>query len=112
MSSEWINVGAVENFAKDLGSCVKVKGLQIAVFHLSENNQWYAVQNLCPHDKRMVLSRGITGDKEGEPKITCPMHKNSFSLKTGQHISEGDVDDITTYPVKVQEGNVFLEVAV
>ena len=112
MKSQWINVGAVENFAKDLGSCVKVKGLQIAVFNLSLNNQWYAVQNFCPHDKRMVLSRGITGDKEGEPKITCPMHKNSFSLTTGKHVSEGDVDDITTYPVKVKDGDVFLEVAI
>ena len=112
MTKEWINVGAVESFAQDLGSCVKVNGLQIAVFNLSANNQWYAVQNLCPHDKRMVLSRGIIGDKEGEPKVTCPMHKNSFSLVNGKHISEGEVDDITTYPVKIKDGNVFLEVAV
>jgi len=112
MNKEWINVGAVVNFAKDLGSCVKVNGLQIAVFNLSKNNQWFAVQNLCPHDKRMVLSRGIIGDKEGEPKVTCPLHKNSFSLKSGVHVSEGDVDDITTYSVKVKDGNVFLEVSV
>lgn len=112
MNKEWINVGAVVNFAKDLGSCVKVNGLQIAVFNLSKNNQWYAVQNLCPHDKRMVLSRGIIGDKEGEPKVTCPLHKNSFSLKSGKHISEGDVDDIITYPVKVKDGDVFVEVTV
>jgi len=112
MNKEWINVGAVVNFAKDLGSCVKVNGLQIAIFNLSKNNQWFAVQNLCPHDKRMVLSRGIIGDKEGEPKVTCPLHKNSFSLKSGMRISEGDVDDITTYPVKVKDGDVFLEVSV
>ncbi|WP_372880944.1 nitrite reductase small subunit NirD [Psychromonas sp.] len=112
MNREWINVGAVENFAKDLGSCVKVKGLQIAVFNLSDNNRWYAVQNLCPHDKRMVLSRGIVGDKEGDPKVTCPMHKNSFSLTSGQLVNEGDVGNITTYPVKVEDGKVFLEVAI
>lgn len=112
MTTQWINVGAVENFAEDLGSCVKVNGLQIAVFNLVSNKQWYAVQNLCPHDKRMVLSRGITGDVQGEPKITCPMHKNSFSLKSGKHISEGELEDIMTYPVKIKDGEVFLEVMV
>ena len=111
MSTEWINVGAIDKFATDLGSCVKVKGLQIAVFNVAATNEWYAVQNLCPHDKRMVLSRGIVGDKEGEPKVACPLHKNAFSLKDGKHISEGDIDDLTTYPVKVENGEVFLEVA-
>ena len=112
MNKEWINVGAAVKFAKNLGSCVKVNGLQIAVFNFSKNNQWYAVQNLCPHDKRMVLARGIIGDKEGEPKVTCPLHKNSFSLKNGKHVSEGDIDDITTYPIKITDGEVFIEVAV
>ena len=111
MESQWINVGSVDNFTVDLGSCVKIYNLQIAVFNLSATNEWYAVQNLCPHDKRMVLSRGIIGDKAGEPKITCPLHKNSFSLKDGRHVSEGDVEDIVTYPVKVDNGDVFVEIA-
>jgi nitrite reductase (NADH) small subunit len=111
MSTEWIKVGKVEDFASDLGSCVKIKGVQIAVFNVTAANEWYAVQNLCPHDKRMVLSRGIVGDCDSEPKVACPMHKHNFSLKTGEHISEGDVDDLTTYPVKIEGGEVFLEVA-
>lgn len=109
MAEQWINVGATDKFAKELGSCVKVNGKQIAVFHLAID-EWYAVQNLCPHDQRMVLSRGIIGDQSGEPKITCPLHKNSFSLKNGQHISEGELSDLTTYPVKVENGEVFLQV--
>ena len=111
MSTEWINVGKVDNFAADLGSCVKVHGKQIAVFNIAATNEWYAVQNLCPHDKRMVLSRGIVGDCDSEPKVACPLHKNAFSLKSGKHISEGDIDDITTYPVKIEDGKVFVEVA-
>ncbi|MCM8535342.1 MAG: nitrite reductase small subunit NirD [Lentisphaeraceae bacterium] len=109
MSNEWISVGKVEDFCKDLGGCVKVDGKQIAVFNVKEKSEWYAVQNLCPHDNRMVLSRGLIGDASGTPKVACPLHKHNFDLKTGEHVSEGDVDDLTTYPVKVEEGTIYLQ---
>ena len=110
MTNEWTPVGKVNDFADDLGGCVKIDGKQIAVFNLKNKTEWYAVQNLCPHDHRMVLSRGIIGDADCDPKVACPMHKHNFSLKTGEHISEGDVDDIQTYPVKVENETVYLQV--
>lgn len=110
MSNDWISVGKVDDFCDNLGGCVKVNGQQIAVFNVKNKNEWYAVQNLCPHDNRMVLSRGLVGDAGGEPKVACPLHKHNFSLKTGAHISEGEVADLTTFPVKVEEGTVYLQV--
>jgi len=109
MSTDWISVGKVDDFCDNLGGCVKVEGQQIAVFNVKEKNEWYAVQNLCPHDNRMVLSRGLVGDAGGEPKVACPLHKHNFSLKTGAHISEGEVDDLKTFPVKVENGTVYLQ---
>ena len=103
----WKEVGSTEDFCKDMGGCVKVDGKQIAVFNFN-HDEWYAVQNLCPHDNRMVLSRGIAGNSGEEPKVACPLHKHNFSLKSGKHLSEGEVDDITTYEVKVEDGKIFL----
>ena len=65
MSNEWIKVGKTSDFTADLGGCVKVGEEQIAVYNVKEKSEWYAVQNLCPHDNRMVLSRGIIGDCDG-----------------------------------------------
>jgi nitrite reductase (NADH) small subunit len=107
--SNWKAVGKVSDFSQDMGGCVKLDGMQIAVFNVKSNNEWYAVQNLCPHDNRMVLSRGIVGDVNCEPKVACPLHKHNFSLKTGKHISEGDVADLQTYPVKIENDTVFLQ---
>ncbi|MCH2204802.1 MAG: nitrite reductase small subunit NirD [Lentisphaerales bacterium] len=107
--SEWIPVGKTEDFCKDLGGCVKVEGKQIAVFNVKEKSEWHAVQNLCPHDNRMVLSRGLVGDADGKPKVACPLHKHNFDLETGEHVSEGEVDDLSTYPVKVEEGTIYLQ---
>jgi nitrite reductase (NADH) small subunit len=110
MSQEWISVGKVSDFTENLGGCVKIEGQQIAVFNLNNKTEWYAVQNLCPHDQRMVLSRGLIGDAGCEPKVACPLHKHNFSLKTGEHISEGEVDNLKIYSVKVEENTVFLQV--
>ena len=110
METIWTAVGKVEDFSENMGGCVKLNGKQIAVFNIKNKTEWYAVQNLCPHDNRMVLSRGIVGDKDCEPKVACPLHKHNFSLKTGKHMSEGDVPDVTTFPVKVEDGKVFLKI--
>jgi nitrite reductase/ring-hydroxylating ferredoxin subunit len=56
----------------------------------------------------MVLARGLLGDQKGMPKVACPQHKKTFSLKTGECLS-GDPYKIRTFPVRVQNGDVYLE---
>ena len=55
----------------------------------------------------MVLSRGMIGSAEDTPKIACPIHKKTFSLKDGNNLS-GDDLKIATYPVKIVEDEVFI----
>ena len=91
------------------GVCVKCNDEQIALFHFARRDEWYASQNECPHRKQMALSRGMIGSQDGEPKVACPFHKKSFSLATGECLS-GDECAIKTYPVKVEEGKVYIGV--
>jgi nitrite reductase (NADH) small subunit len=91
------------------GVCVKYKDEQIALFHFTRLNEWYATQNECPHRKQMALSRGMIGSTGEEPKVACPFHKKTFSLKTGECLS-GDECAIKTYPVKVEDGKVYIAV--
>ncbi|MBK1877354.1 nitrite reductase small subunit NirD [Pelagicoccus mobilis] len=107
-STLWTVVGKAEEFAEDLGSCIEMGGEQIAIFKLSDG-EWYATQNMCPHEKKMVLSRGLTGDANGEPKITCPLHKRSFSLNTGECITDNETSCLKTYPVKEEDGKVLIQ---
>ncbi|MCH2176458.1 MAG: nitrite reductase small subunit NirD [Lentisphaeria bacterium] len=108
--SAWTKVGNTNDFASNMGGCVKVNNKQIAVFNFKKNDSWFAVQNECPHKQQMVLSRGIMGDLEGAPKVACPLHKHAFCLKTGKHLSDGDISDLTIYPIKVENDEVFLRV--
>jgi len=103
----WFKAARVQDFPENGGACVKYKDLQVAVFNFSRRNEWYACQNLCPHKMQMVLSRGMIGSFQGEPKIACPFHKRTFSLKTGECLNAEECN-ITVYPVRIENGYVHI----
>jgi nitrite reductase (NADH) large subunit len=105
----WHRVGCVSDFPKDAGACVKCEGVQIAVYRFSSRNEWHACQNLCPHKRELVLSRGILGDQGGVPKVACPVHKKAFSLESGKCLS-GEEFAVEVFPVKVVGDEVFVQV--
>ncbi|MBM4075045.1 MAG: nitrite reductase large subunit, partial [Planctomycetes bacterium] len=58
----WVKVGTIDDFPNDGGATIKYGKTQIAVFNCASRGEWYATQNMCPHKKAFVLSRGIVGD--------------------------------------------------
>jgi nitrite reductase (NADH) large subunit len=104
----WVSVGKVDDFPIDGGSTILYGDVQIAVYNFASQNRWYACQNMCPHMNSFVLSRGILGSAGDEPKVACPLHKKSFSLTTGKCLS-GDQYAIKVFPVKVENGQVYLD---
>ncbi|MCC4211542.1 nitrite reductase small subunit NirD [Leeuwenhoekiella parthenopeia] len=106
-ATSWVKVGHTSDFPENGGACVKHGKLQIAVFNFSLTSKWYACQNLCPHKLEMVLSRGMTGDADGIPKVACPLHKKTFSLEDGSNLN-GESYQIATYPVKIQDNMVYI----
>jgi nitrite reductase (NADH) large subunit len=108
IQTSWVKVGRVEDFPVDGGMAIRHGNAQIAVYNFSSRGEWYATQNMCPHMRDMVLARGMLGDQKGMPKVACPQHKKTFSLKTGECLS-GDPLRIRTFPIRVEEGEVFVE---
>jgi nitrite reductase (NADH) small subunit len=106
----WFKAAPARAFPENGGACVRYKDLQIAVFNFSRRQEWYACQNMCPHKMQMVLSRGIIGSVNDEPKLACPFHKKNFSLKTGACLNSEEAP-ITIYPVKLEDGYVYIGVA-
>ena len=103
----WFKAARMEDFPRDGGACVRYKDMQIAVFNFANKNEWYACQNLCPHKMQMILSRGIIGSQAGEPKVACPFHKRTFSLKSGQCLN-AEEHTISVFPVKIEDGYVYI----
>jgi nitrite reductase (NADH) large subunit len=105
---EWVFVGKVWDFPHDGGAAVRHGKTQIAVFHFASRGEWYATQNMCPHRREFVLSRGMIGDQNGKPKVACPVHKKTFSLESGQCLS-GEDYSVRVFPVKVEDDDVYLQ---
>lgn len=109
-TTTWFKACPVEAIPPDGGACIKYRDEQIAVFHFSYRNEWFATQNLCPHKQQMALARGLTGEHAGVPKIACPFHKKTFSLQSGSCLSDPEEYTIRVYPVKIKNGFVFIGV--
>jgi nitrite reductase (NADH) small subunit len=109
VSMHWFKAAHISKFPRDGGACVKYNNQQIAVFYFTRRNEWYACQNLCPHKMQMALSRGIVGSHESEPKVACPFHKKTFSLRTGACLN-AEEQTIKVYPVKVENDYVYIGV--
>ena len=73
---------------------------------MSENDAVLPPPQLEHHQSEEA--RGLIGDEKGQPKVACPQHKKTFSLKTGECLS-GDQLKVRTFPVKVEGDAVYLE---
>lgn len=80
---------------------VQSSDLEIAIFNI--DNQFFAIENRCPH-QNLPLADGPITDKT----ITCPFHGAVFSLVTGAiQIQPNSIcENLVIFPIKI-ENNVI-----
>lgn len=103
-TADWVDVCALDDLSEGTGTCARLGAQQVAVFRLP-GGEVRAVQNTCPHKGTPVLHQGIVGDKAGEPKITCPLHKRAYSLEDGRNLTD-EGGRLQTFPVRVVDGRI------
>ena len=101
-------MGPADRVPRDSGRAMRVGDGQIAVFHHRDGDRFYATENRCPHQKDMVIARGLLGTQNGEPKVACPLHKKTFSLESGKGLSD-PAYCLRTFPVEVRSGELFVK---
>jgi len=107
-TATWTDVAALDQLTPGRGVAALVDGRQVAVF-LVAGGELFALDNHDPFSGANVMSRGIVGDRAGVPKVASPMFKQSFDLRTGQCLDDESVQ-VTTYPVRVEDGRVEVRV--
>ncbi len=63
-----------------------------------------AVMNECSHDRR-----GFDGGCIEAGLLVCPRHGARFCLRTGKALTPPAYVDIETFPVKVEDGLVWVD---
>ena len=96
-----ISAGTLEEIRERGCTVVTGGGHAIAVF--SHGEQVYAVDNRCPH-MGFPLDRGSV--KDGI--LTCHWHHARFELSSGGTFNPF-ADDVRTFPVKVMDGQVWID---
>ena len=70
----------------------------------SPDDQYYCTDGLCTHEQ-VHLADGLVMDY----LIECPMHNGQFDYRTGEAKRTPVCVDLATYPVKVEDGEVFVD---
>lgn len=101
----WVDACPLGTLVPGRGVAVLLpEGRQAALF-LLPNGMLYAVDNIDPYAGAAVMSRGLTGDRQGEPTVASPLLKQVFSVRTGAALDDPDTS-LPTYAVRVQHGVV------
>ena len=75
----------------------------VALFRVGD--QFYATDDTCTHAEASLADGYIDGDV-----VACPFHSARFCLRTGRALSLPASEPLKTYPVKVEDGSVFVDV--
>src|SRR5690606_39941139 len=107
LSQEWMEICPVSELLMNEGQCALVKGRQVALFRISDNDEIYAIDNHDPFSNANVISRGIVGDIRGRLVVASPIYKQHFELGSGRCLEDETVT-LACYPARVVNGNVQL----
>lgn len=81
---------------------VTVAGRAVAIFNVG--GTFHALANRCPH-RGGPLGQGFVDGSQ----VSCPWHNYTFDVTTGENVVSADLK-VPRYPVKVEDGQVYVKV--
>ena len=66
---------------------------------------YYAIEDRCSHDDG-PLCEGLSDGFQ----VECPRHGARFDVRTGRVLSLPATEDVDAFPVRVRDGEIFVEV--
>jgi 3-phenylpropionate/trans-cinnamate dioxygenase ferredoxin subunit len=101
--AKWIEVCAADDIDAEDVRRFDHEGKTYAVYR-SPDDAYFATDGLCTHEK-IHLAGGLVMDDI----IECPKHNGRFNYKTGEARGAPVCVDLKTYPAKVEDGRVSIE---
>ncbi|MDQ0279347.1 nitrite reductase (NADH) small subunit [Arthrobacter silviterrae] len=95
----WHRVCRLGELDDSWGEAALVEGRQVALFRVGERHV-FAVNHADPATRANVMARGIVGSRGSIHTIASPLHKEVYSLSTGECFGNPGLR-LGTYPVRV-----------
>lgn len=103
MMADLVEVCRVDELPPGEMQAVEVAGERILVANLE--GALYAINAICTHADAELDDGYIEDDT-----VVCPIHFSCFSLRTGEVVDGPAEEPVTTYPVEVKDGVVYVQV--
>ena len=99
--SEWIEVCAASDIEEEDLIRWDRDGRSFAVYNTE--NGFFATDGYCTHERQHLGNGLVIGTV-----IECALHQGRFDIVTGKALSPPICVDLTTYPVKVENGAIYV----
>ncbi len=102
-SGGWHDVAGLDELDEDLPTGASVGDTLIALYLV--DGDVYATSDVCTHEFAQ-LSDGFVEDGV----VECPLHGARFDCRNGTCMGPPADEDLATFPVKVEDGRVLVQV--
>lgn len=103
-TGEWVEACAADDIEEEDVIRFDHGGKTYAIYR-SPDDKYYATDGICTHE-HAFLPDGLVLDNI----IECPKHNGRFDYTTGKAKGAPVCVDLATFPVKVENGTVFIQV--
>lgn len=100
----WEKVAEAANVASGTAMVVEAGGRRLALCNTGDG-AFHAIDDVCTHDGGPLDQGVLDGNK-----IECPRHGARFDVVTGRALTLPAVRPVKTYPTRVTDGVVEVEV--
>ena len=84
---------------------VNAGSITVGVYNL--DGEFYALEDRCSHDDGPLCE----GDFDPETGVAiCPRHGANIDIRTGRALTLPAVETVATFPVRIEDGTVKLEI--
>ena len=101
MSEHWIKVAQLGDVPEEGTLLVSCGAEPVCLYNLG--GKIHATHDVCTHGQASLADGFISGEN-----IECPLHQGLFHIPTGKAVGVPCTVDIKVYPVKIEDGAVYL----
>lgn len=101
--SGWTKVAKLADVAEGAAVAVEAGGQQLALYNLG-GGDIRCTSNVCTHAFALLTDGWLE-----DGVIECPLHAGRFDVRTGKGLCAPIEEDIATYKVKVEGGEILVE---
>lgn len=101
----WTDATAFDDVPDDDVTSVQLDGRDIALYKVE--GSVFATDNTCTHGHARLCDGFLEGHE-----IECPLHQGKFDVRDGSPTCAPVTEALRSYPVRIENGRVFLQLPV